>query len=271
MLTFVPTPIGNIEDITFRAIKALEDADIFLCEDTRVTKKLLKILVDRFSIKLKSNSFISFHEHNQDSFLSTINLSFFDKNIVYLSDAGMPSISDPGVKLVQFCQKNSIKYDILPGANAAIVAFVASGFDGEFTFFGFLPSKGSDRKKRINTILNHKFFSIVYEAPHRLLKLLEEIKNIDQDRLIFVAKELSKKYQEFYKDRVDLIFNMLSSKNIKGEWVVVISPKKDQSLQNSLTKEDILPLDIPKKQKAKLLSKITAKSAKEWYEELISN
>ena len=94
MLTFVPTPIGNIEDITFRAIKALEDADIFLCEDTRVTKKLLKILVDRFSIKLKSNSFISFHEHNQDSFLSTINLSFFDKNIVYLSDAGMPSISE---------------------------------------------------------------------------------------------------------------------------------------------------------------------------------
>ncbi len=269
MLTLVPTPIGNIEDITLRAIKALESADLFLCEDTRVARKLIKLLQDRLSITVKSSKYLSFHEHNQESFLSKLEPSFFKQNIVYISDAGMPCISDPGAKLVEYCIKNEIEYDVLPGPSAAITAFAASGFEGRFTFFGFLPHKGKDRKKRLEEVLDSPYFSIVFEAPHRLLKFLNEIENIDNDREIFLAKELTKRYQRFFKGTVGEILDLIKNVDIKGEWVAVISPKKESFSQSALTKQDILSLNISKKEKAKLLSKITSKSVKECYEELI--
>ena len=142
MLTLVPTPIGNLSDISKRAIEALNEADIVFCEDTRVTKKLLSLL----QIDL-NKTFIAMHSHNENEIISKIDVSIFDKNVVYVSDAGMPGISDPGSKLIQFAQENNIKYDVIPGANALLTAFVASGFEGEFTFFGFLPHKGKDREK----------------------------------------------------------------------------------------------------------------------------
>jgi len=271
LLILLPTPIGNLEDITIRALKALENADIFLCEDTRVTKKLLNLLKEKFSITIKSSKFISFHEHNQYEFLNSITPSFFDKVVVYVSDAGMPGISDPGASLVKYCQKNSIKYEVLPGPSAAITAFVASGFEeGKFTFYGFLPHKGKEREESLNEILNNKHISILYEAPHRILKLLEEISKKEPNKKLFLAKELTKKYQKFYKDTAQNLVQILKKENIKGEWVVVVSSQKKPEYNPSLV-DDILKLDIPKKQKAKLLSKITPKSAKEWYEELIED
>lgn len=271
MLRLVPTPIGNIEDITLRAIKALEDADIFLCEDTRVAKKLINLLKERFSLKIKTSKYISVHQHNVDKFLSQIEPSFFNQNIVYASDAGMPGISDPGSELIKYCIKNDIKYDVLPGASAFVIAYVASGYEGGFTFFGFLPSKGKERNEELQKVLNHPYISILYEAPHRLLKLLKEMSEFDSQREIFLAKELTKKYQKFYKDSVRNILETLQKETIKGEWVVIIPPKKKIMKESLISKKDILKLGIPKKDKAKLLSKLTEKSVKECYQELIQN
>jgi len=267
LLTLVPTPIGNLQDLSQRALKALENADIFLCEDTRVTKKLLTLLKEKYKIEFKPTKFISFHEHNQNQFLSKIDPSFFNQNVVYVSDAGMPGVSDPGSKLIKYCQDNSIDYDVLPGPSAAITAFAASGFEeSRFTFFGFLPRK--DRLSLLENVLENPYVSILYEAPHRLIKLLEETAKLDENREIFLAKELTKKYQRFYKGIVKDILEELRKTDIKGEWVVVISPGR-ALVKSSISIQDIISLDIPKKEKAKLLSKITNKSVKEWYEELI--
>ncbi len=267
-MTFVPTPIGNIEDITFRALTALKEADILLCEDTRVTKKLLNLLKDRYNLDIqKPQKFISIHSHNEDQFLKNVDLSLFEKNVVYLSDAGLPCVSDPGAKLVEFCQKNNIAYDVLPGSNAALVAYVASGFaDKEFLFVGFLPHKGKERETELEKALYSGYVTILYESPHRLEKLLKEIDKKESGCEIFVAKELTKKFQHYYKGTPKELLKELGG-NFKGEWVVVINSFQKQNT-SSITYEDIISLDIPKKQKAKLLSKLTDKSVKEIYNSL---
>ncbi|MFA7070422.1 MAG: 16S rRNA (cytidine(1402)-2'-O)-methyltransferase, partial [Sulfurimonas sp.] len=217
MLELVPTPIGNIGDISLRAIEALSEADILLCEDTRVTKKLINLLKDRYNTPFKENQqFFSLHSHNEDEFLNSIDKEIFDKNVVYVSDAGMPSVSDPAQKLIAFAQQNSIAYDVLPGANAALCAYVASGFVGkEMLFFGFLPHKGADRESELKKALNSGYVAVVYESVHRIEKLLDEIDKKAPTREIFVAKEISKRYQEYHKGFAKDIKKSL--KNIKGE------------------------------------------------------
>ena len=260
MLTLVPTPIGNLSDISKRAIEALNEADIVFCEDTRVTKKLLSLL----QIDL-NKTFIAMHSHNENEIISKIDVSIFDKNVVYVSDAGMPGISDPGSKLIQFAQENNIKYDVIPGANALLTAFVASGFEGEFTFFGFLPHKGKDREKKLNNVINHDKIAILYESPHRIEKLLSELKKEIPNRIVFFAKELTKMYQTFIKDEVKNI----NLNNTKGEWVVIID-KTEKNDVLTFTYDDILALKLHPKEKAKLLSQISTKSTKEIYNELIN-
>ena len=260
MLKFVPTPIGNLSDISKRAIEALDEADIIFCEDTRVTKKLLNLLnIDT------NKSFYSMHSHNENEIISKLDINIFEKNVVYVSDAGMPGISDPGSKLIQFVQDNNIKYDVLPGANALLTAFVASGFEGEFTFFGFLPHKGSEREKKLKEVISSDKIAILYESPHRIGKLLKELKTYIPERLVFFSKELTKMYQTFIKDKVKNI----TLSNTKGEWVVIID-KTQKSNTLSLNYDDILTLKLPLKEKAKLLSKISTKSTKEIYNELVN-
>ena len=245
MLQLVPTPIGNIEDISIRAIKALENADIFLCEDTRVTKKLLNLLKERFDVKIKSSKFISFHEHNQKEFLKKIDKDFFSQNIVYVSDAGMPCISDPGALLVKFCQENGIEYDVLPGPSALTTAYAASGFESsEFSFYAFLPHKSQERVKKLSLIMQNSSPSILYEAPHRLIKLLEEIVKIDPTRELFLAKEITKKHQKFFRGSSKELLESFKNENIKGEWVVIISSSKKKSVIKNLDIKDILDLNI---------------------------
>jgi len=261
LLTLVPTPIGNLSDMSKRGIETLFASDIIFCEDTRVTKKLLNLL----EIDYSSKTFYSMHSHNETEIISKLDIDIFEKNVVYVSDAGMPAISDPGSKLIEFCQKNEIKYDVLPGANAVLTALVASGFSGDFTFFGFLAHKGSERDKKFKEIINHDKISIIYEAPHRIEKFLEELKNSIPEREVFFAKELTKLHQTFIKDKVKNI----QIKNRKGEWVVVIDKtiKKDSLVLNY---DEILALKLHLKEKAKLLSKISSKSTKEIYNELIN-
>jgi len=268
MLKFIPTPIGNPQDITIRALREFEQASLFLCEDTRNTKKLLDILAQRFEFTIPNAQFLSFHEHNGKERLKEVASRLESENVVYVSDAGMPIISDPGQILVEYCQKEGIEYDILPGANALLVAYSASGFDsGKFLFWGFLPHKGSNRSSELSKVLNMQVDVILYESPHRIEKLISEIVDIDNTRELFLAKELTKKFQKYYKGTAREILDKFKTINLKGEWVVVIRAKENQD--KVLYLEDILKLDIAPKVKAKILSKLTDKTTKEWYKELI--
>ena len=267
MLLFVPTPIGNLYDITYRAVSALQEAQVILAEDTRVIKKLLHLLSDRLGLEFPHKEILSFHEHNQERFLASVEPSFFDQKVVYVSDAGMPCISDPGASLVRYVQKHNIPYEVLPGANAALTAWVASGYEGSFTFFGFLPHK-KERGARLHEVLSNPYHSILYEAPHRLLKLLSQIVQIEPSRELFLAKELTKKYERFYKASAQELFDTLKKEQIRGEWVVIVTPGNPKP---QLDLSAIYELDIPKKQKAKLLAKLTGQSIKAIYEKLIND
>ena len=259
MVTFVPTPIGNLEDISKRALTALLEAELIFCEDTRVTKKLLNL----YNISL-DKKFISMHSHNEDKVISILDKDeLINKKCVYVSDAGMPGISDPGSKLIQFCQKNEIPYSVIPGANAALTAFVASGFEGNFTFFGFLPHKGKERQKALEEVLNHDKIAIIYESPHRIEKLITELKSLIPKRTVFLAKELTKLHETYIKTKAKDI----DLKNTKGEWVIVID-KGEKNKKLELSYEEISELPLPLKLKAKLLNKITDISTKELYKKL---
>ncbi len=268
MLTLVPTPIGNPQDITIRSIRAFEECELFLCEDTRNTKHLMALLHERFDMKIPEATYLSFNEHNGDQRLQEIGDDLMYRNVLYVSDAGMPVISDPGQILVEYCQINEIKYDVLPGANAALTAFVASGFSSsQFLFYGFLAHKGKERSNGLSKVLNSIYPVILYESPHRLEKLLGELCEFAPNREIFLAKELTKKYQRYYKGTPIDISSQLKETVIRGEWVVIISENGDDMA--SLSLHDIINLELPPKSKAKLIAKITGKTIKECYDELL--
>lgn len=268
MLCLVPTPIGNLEDISQRSLKALLEAELIFCEDTRVTKKLLHLLGEKHNLDFSQKEFKAFHSHNEEEFLNSLSKDIFTKNVVYCSDAGMPCISDPGALLVDWCIKNEIQYDVIPGANAILTAFAMSGFNyTEFTFFGFLDHKGASRASKLEEALNSTRVSILYESPHRVLKLLEELKNKEPNRTIFLVKEISKLHQKSYKNSAENIYKELKDVDIKGEWVVVIEPKEKIGLNLDL--DDILSLDIAPKIKAKLIAKLTGENTKEVYQKLL--
>ena len=269
MITFIPTPIGNPQDITIRAMKLFEKATLFFCEDTRQTKRLLRLLEERFDMTYPEADFYSFNEHNGAARIEEYASIFSEKEIVYVSDAGMPVISDPGQLLVAYCQDHGLKYDVLPGASAVTTAYAASGFEeGKFLFYAFLPHKGKERSSALCEAMNNGYNTVLYESPHRLEKLLHEILAEDESRELFLAKEISKKYQNYYSGTVKELNETFKELTIRGEWVVVISAKK--GTEKSLSFAEVLKLDLPPKPKAKLLSQLSDKSVKEWYETLIS-
>jgi len=268
MITFIPTPIGNPQDITIRAMKMFEKADLFLCEDTRQTKRLLRLLEERFDMTYPEVDFYSFNEHNGQQRLDEFGSTFADKAVVYVSDAGMPVISDPGQLLVAYAQENDLAYDVLPGASAVTTAYAASGFEeGKFLFYAFLPHKGKERASALSNALSNGYNTVLYESPHRLEKLLAEIEILDENRELFLAKEISKKYQRYYRGTVKELNKVFAELTIRGEWVVVIRANK--STEKSLSFTEVLGLDLPPKIKAKLLATLSDKSIKEWYSQLV--
>ncbi len=270
MITFIPTPIGNPQDITIRAMKLFEKANLFLCEDTRQTKRLLRLLEERFAMTYPDAVFYSFNEHNGQERLDEFGESFSDKEVVYVSDAGMPVISDPGQLLVAYAQEHNLAYDVLPGASAVTTAYAASGFEeGKFLFYAFLPHKGKERASALSEAMNNGYNTVLYESPHRLEKLLDEIEVLDANRELFLAKEISKKYQHYYKGTAKSLNVQFRELTIRGEWVVVIKAKEQRN--KSLGFSEVLQLDLPPKSKAKLLAMLSNKSVKEWYSELIQN
>jgi len=268
LLHFIPTPIGNLEDISLRSLKLLATSQIVFCEDTRVSKRLINLLKERNEIEFIEKEFISMHSHNEDYILSDLKTEIFEKDVVYLSDAGMPSISDPGCKLVNFAQKHSIKYEVLPGASASLLAYAASGFcNSQFLFFGFLPHKGKDRKDALSRALNSGFVTIIYESPHRIEKLVDELSLTAPKREIFLIKEATKLHEKSFKGSALLAKEWINSTNTKGEWVVVLDAIVSDL--GVITIEDILSLDLPKKEASKLIAKISKRSPKDCYNDLL--
>lgn len=268
MLHFIPTPIGNLEDISRRSLTLLAKSTLVFCEDTRVTKRLISLLKERNDFDFKDKDFISLHSHNEKAVLEKTSVSIFEQDVVYVSDAGMPAVSDPGCVLVNFCHENDIKYEVLPGANAALLAYASSGFcETQFLFFGFLPHKGNDRTNTLTKALNSGYVTILYESPHRIMKLVDELSLRAPDRDIFLIKEATKMYEKHFKGTSLEVQKMFENQNIKGEWVVVLNALQKEF--GVITVEDVIALDIPKKQASKLIAKITGKSPKECYQELL--
>ena len=268
MVTFVPTPIGNLEDISFRSLNALKDSELILCEDSRVTKKLLNLIDQKlnFSIDYTTKEFLSVHSHNEEKYTTAEYISLYKtKNVVYVSDAGMPCVSDPGAILVDCCIKNNIKYDVIPGANALLVAYAMSGFNQkEFLFYGFLPHKSNNRKAQLEKILKKEYITILYESPKRIVQLLREINQFDSSRELFIVKELTKMHQKFLKGSSFELLEQIKTIDTRGEWVVLINGAK-KDLGEAITIDDIQSLELPPKQKSKLIAKLTGKSVKEVY------
>ena len=233
-LYLVATPIGNLEDITLRALRILKEVDIIAAEDTRNTLKLL----NHFEIK---KTLISYHRHNEEIKKDNIlNLLKEGKNIAIVSDAGTPGISDPGEIIVKEAIKEEIEVIPIPGACAAINALICSGLDTkEFAFFGFLPLNNKLRNEKLEEIEKETKTIIIYEAPHKLENTLKDLKEIIGDRKIVVARELTKIHEEFLRGDINEIIN--KTKDLKGEMIILIegaqSEKKEIYL-NMLSLEE---------------------------------
>ncbi|MDR0580358.1 MAG: 16S rRNA (cytidine(1402)-2'-O)-methyltransferase, partial [Campylobacteraceae bacterium] len=238
------------------------------CEDTRVAKRLINLLKERSNFsKHVEQKFISLHSHNEREVIEKLNIdTFLASDTAYISDAGMPCISDPGALLIQFAQKNNIPYEVLPGSNALLLALAASGFEGaKFYFHGFLPHKKEARIEELRKILSLECSSVLYESTHRILQFCLELASLAPQKVIFLIKEATKMHETHYKGTALELAEKLKTANLNGEWAVVI--KGDEGKKGEyLNEEDILPLALPPKQKAKLLAKITGKSVKEWYD-----
>lgn len=229
-LALIPTPIGNREDITLRALRYLKEADVILAEDTRTTKKLLQM----HDIK---NDVQAFHMHNEHSKLeSTIQLIRNSSLVCLASDAGTPGISDPGFLLLRECIDQNIEVECLPGPVAFVPALLLSGFPTEsFIFDGFLPHK-KGRQTKILAAKDEARTVIWYESPHRLVKLLEQIVELlGPERKVAVAREISKIYEECIRGEAIDVLNHFKEKGVKGEIVVVLerSSKKRNAKSNT--------------------------------------
>ncbi len=222
----VPTPIGNLKDMTLRALEVLENADEIAAEDTRQSLKLL----NHFNIK---KPLFSYHQHNENGRSDEIiNKVLSGKVIAIISDAGTPGISDPGSIVVKKCIENNIEFEVLPGANAVTTALVYSGLDTtKFIFRGFIPRETKDKKILTEEIKDNKETLIFYESPHRLIETLAYLKESLGNRDIAVCRELTKLHEEIYRGTIEDAYNRFLDNRPRGEFVLVVAGKSDLEIQ----------------------------------------
>ncbi len=217
-LYLIPTPIGNLGDITLRALELLKNSDYILCEDTRVSKKLL----DNFKIKTK---LISNHKFNENkNLINVINLLKKDNIISMISDAGTPGISDPGAILINECLKEKINIIPLPGPSAVTTAVSVSGFNDKYLFYGFFPEKAKTLKEALERLSNFNFCLVFFVSPKKINRIIPQIKKYFYDRKILICREISKYYEEYIRSDINELEIFKSQP--KGELTIVISEKK---------------------------------------------
>lgn len=216
-LYLVPTPIGNLEDMTYRAVRILSEVDLVAAEDTRHTGQLLT----HFGI---SKPLISYHEHNKDvKGPELIKALLEGKDVAQCSDAGMPAISDPGADLVALAIEAGLSIVPLPGANAGLTALIASGLDTkQFSFVGFLPKRGKHRLEALEAIKAKEGTLIFYEAPHRLKDVLVDMYKVLGDRPLCLAREVTKRYEEFIRTSLGDVIDTIDTLTYKGEFVLLL-------------------------------------------------
>ena len=267
ILYLVATPIGNLEDITFRAIRILQEADFIAAEDTRHTAKLLK----HYQITTPT---ISYHQHNHQARVEAI-LTYLkqDKDIALVSDAGIPAICDPGYELVKICAEKLIQIIPIPGANAALTALVASGLNTErFVFEGFLPTKKKLRQERFNYLENETRTMIFYEAPHRLQNTLTDFQAIfGSHRMIVLARELTKLYEEFWRGNIQEAIAYYQNNQPKGEYTIILAGNTNTQLKLSETEikaelAKMLEAGMTKTEASRELAKYTSWSKRQIYQ-----
>ncbi len=270
MLYIVGTPIGNLSDITYRAVEVLGNVSLIAAEDTRQTIKLLS----HYNI---DTPLTSYHEHNKVSKGSLL----IDKlksgiDIALVSDAGMPCISDPGCELVKQCIQNEIPFTVVPGPTAFVTGVVLSGLNNQnFKFVGFLSVKSSERNRKLNELKGEITTMVFYEAPHKLMRTLNDFLTVFGDRQIAVCRELTKKYEEVKRGTLSEIISYFEEKPIKGEFVLVVegAPKEEVVFEISV-KEHVLSLmenGIDKKEAISVVAKERGIPKKEVYKTMLSD
>lgn len=225
MLTIVPTPIGNLGDITLRALEALKQADRIVCEDTRQTQKLLQ----HYAI---SKPLLSYHEHSSAQKAGNIvSLLKEGKNLALVSDGGMPLVSDPGFQVVHAALAEGLPFEVLPGPSAITMALVVSGLPTDsFSFFGFLSNKGERRRHELQALTDREETLIFFESPFRIVKMLEDALAVFGDREAAVARELTKKFEEVLRGNLSELIRDMTQKPRKGEMVVLVTGKNRKSV-----------------------------------------
>lgn len=220
------TPIGNLEDITYRAVRILSEVDLILAEDTRVTLKLL----NHFNIK---KPLMSYHEHNKHARgPEIINMLKEGKTIALVTDAGMPGISDPGEDIVKLCIDNDIDIEVIPGATASITALVLSGFSTErFVFYGFIPMDSKKKNEVYSLLINETKTSIIYEAPHRIKHTLSELYDKIGNRRVVICRELTKKFEQIYRIELEKAKEIFIDKDPKGEFVIILEGRAKEDIK----------------------------------------
>ena len=225
VLYIVGTPIGNLNDLSYRVINILKNVSLIACEDTRQTKKIM----NKFEF---TNNLISFNKHNSISKIPRIiNELKADKSIALVSDAGMPSICDPGENLTKSAKSSGISIICIPGPCAALTALVSSGLpSSKFTFEGFLPKKNTEREKILIEISRNEKTTIIFESPHRLVKLLHELKTYcGGEREIQVSRELTKQFEEHIGNNINEVIDFFNSREVKGEITIVMKGIKNSN------------------------------------------
>ena len=270
-LYIVATPIGNLDDITKRAISILSEVDIIACEDTRHTGRLLA----NYGIK---NKLVSFHQHNENQFAeSLIDLLNKNNNIALVSDAGTPLISDPGYPLVKLAHDNHIKVVPVIGASAIIALLCSSGLPtNEFLFTGFLPAKSKQREEELKRICENPFTTVIYESTHRIIKSLEDMEKIlGEDRIIVIGRELTKTFETIKLGKVSQILDFVQSDSnqTKGEFVIAISALEVEKTEDISEQQkqlaQLLSKELPPKKAAKITAEFLNGNSKNIYNFLI--
>lgn len=274
-LYIVGTPIGNLGDITFRAVETLKKCDLILAEDTRQTLKLL----NHFDI---TKHMISYHRHNENDKIKTV-VGFLDegKNLALVSDAGMPIISDPGQNLIKYLVKNNYEIEIIPGVTALITAIVKSGLDStRFTFEGFLSINKKQRNRRLESLKEEERTMVFYEAPHKILATLKDMYEILGNRNICIARELTKLHEEYIHTTFKEAIKKIENDGIKGEIVLLVEGINMEELEvkrkNILNQKSNIELvreyikdGIDKKEAIKKVAKLKGVNKNEVYKDCI--
>lgn len=234
---FIPTPIGNLEDMTIRAVNTLKEVDIIACEDTRESKKLL----DHYDINKPLTSYHKFNETSKS--IEIIENARAGKTYGVITDQGMPGISDPGHILIKKCIEENISYTILPGASSIITALVGSGLSNErFSYYGFIPKKNGDKNKLYKELENESKTAILFDTPHNLENTIADFKENFADRKLCIARELTKKFEEYVL--VDISDINIDDIILKGEFILILSGKVDGQDKELKDYEDIIKTQI---------------------------